>query len=90
MDNHNLLGTFITPRLHVRYTPWGKSALRFSFGRGRRSASIFAENQRLFASSRSINIQNNSGKIYGLNPEIAWNYGLSFLQGFQLFNKKAK
>ena len=43
LDNHNLLGTFITPRLHARYTPWGKSALRFSFGRGRRSASIFAE-----------------------------------------------
>ena len=90
LDNHNLMGTFITPRLHARYTPWGKSALRFSFGRGRRSASIFAENQRLFASSRSINIQNDSGKIYGLNPEIAWNYGLSFLQGFQLFNKKAE
>ena len=90
LDNHNLLGTFITPRLHARYTPWSKSALRFSFGRGRRSASIFAENQRLFASSRSINIQDDSGKIYGLNPEIAWNYGLSFLQGFQLFNKKAE
>ena len=90
LDNHNLLGTFITPRLHARYTPWGKSALRFSFGRGRRSSSIFAENQRLFASSRIINIQNDSGKIYGLNPEIAWNYGLSFLQGFQLFNKKAE
>ena len=89
IDNHNLLGTFITPRLHVRYSPWGKAALRGSFGRGKRSANIFAENQNMFATSRSINILNSQGRIYGLDPEIAWNYGLSFLQGFNLFNRKA-
>ncbi len=89
IDHHNLLGDFITPRLHVRYTPWEKSALRFSFGRGKRSANIFAENQNIFATSRSINILNSDGTIYGLNPEIAWNYGVSFLQGFNLFGKKA-
>lgn len=89
IDHHNLLGTFVTPRFHARYTPWEKSALRFSFGRGKRAANIFAENQKLFASSRSINIQDVKGKIYGLNPEIAWNYGISFLQGFQLFKRKA-
>ena len=74
IDYHNLMWTFITPRLHARYTPWAKSALRFSFGRGKRSANIFTENQKLFASSRSINIFDNNGPIYGLNPEIAWNY----------------
>jgi len=42
VDAHNLLGTFITPRFHARYTPWEKSALRMSFGRGKRSANIFA------------------------------------------------
>ena len=89
LDHHNLLGTFLTPRLHVRYTPWGKSALRFSIGRGKRSANIFAENQRFFASNRAINIQNSNGVIYGLEPEIAWNYGLSMLQGFTLFERKA-
>ena len=89
LDHHNLLGTFLTPRLHVRYTPWGKSALRFSIGRGKRSANIFAENQRFFASNRAINIQNSNGVIYGLDPEIAWNYGLSILQGFTLFERKA-
>ena len=88
-DHHNLLGNFITPRLHVRYTPWEKSALRASFGRGKRSANIFAENQNIFSTSRSINILNSTGNIYGLEPEIAWNYGVSFLQGFNLFGKKA-
>ncbi|MEZ4792023.1 MAG: TonB-dependent receptor [Gelidibacter sp.] len=89
VDHHNLLGDFITPRVHVRYTPWTKSALRASFGRGIRSANIFTENQNIFATSRSINIVDTNGKIYGLDPEIAWNYGVSFLQGFNLFGRKA-
>lgn len=89
VDHHNLLGTFITPRFHVRYTPWEKSAFRASFGRGKRSANIFAENQSLFATSRTLNVLNTNGDIYGLDPEIAWNYGVSYLQGFQLFGRKA-
>ena len=89
IDHHNLLGTFITPRVHARYTPWEKSAFRMSFGRGKRAANIFAENQKLFATSRAINIQSTGGNIYGLEPEIAWNYGVSFLQGFKLFDRKA-
>jgi outer membrane receptor for ferrienterochelin and colicin len=89
VDNNNLLGVFITPRLHVRYTPWEKSAIRASIGRGERSANIFAENQSMFATSRQINIVNAGGPIYGLDPEIAWNYGVSFLQGFNLFGRKA-
>lgn len=89
IDRHNLLGTFITPRLHVRYTPWEKSAFRISAGRGKRSANIFTENQKFFASSRQINILDTGGSIYGLDPEIAWNYGFSYLQGFNLFGRKA-
>ena len=89
IDHHKLLGTFFTPRLHARYAPWEKSAFRVSFGRGKRAANIFTENQKLFASSRQINVQSSGGAIYGLDPEIAWNYGLSFLQGFNLFGRKA-
>jgi outer membrane receptor for ferrienterochelin and colicin len=89
VDHHNLLGTFVTPRLHARYTPWGKSAFRASVGRGKRSANIFTENQNMFATARTINILDTGGKIYGLDPEIAWNYGVSFLQGFNLFGRKA-
>jgi outer membrane receptor for ferrienterochelin and colicin len=89
IDNHNRLGTFFTPRLHLRYNPWEKAVLRFSAGRGKRSANIFAENQALFASSRNFDIVDSTGKIFGLNPEIAWNYGLSFTQAFMLFGKSA-
>ena len=87
-DQHNKLEFFITPRLHLRYVPWEKSVLRASVGRGKRSANIFTENQQLFASNRMINIIDNGGKIYGLDPEIAWNYGVSFLQGFSLFERE--
>ena len=89
IDNHNRLGTFVTPRLHARYNPWEKAVLRFSAGRGKRSANIFAENQPLLASSRVFEILDTNGKIYGLNPEIAWNYGISFAQKFSLFGKNA-
>ncbi len=88
IDYHNLLKTFITPRVHLRYVPWEKGVLRASIGRGKRSANIFAENQQLFASSRAINIEDSNGNIYGLQPEIAWNYGISFLQGFRLWSQK--
>ena len=89
IDNHNRLGTFVTPRLHVRYNPWEKGVIRASAGRGKRAANIFAENQQLFASSRAFDILNTGGKTYGLDAEIAWNYGLSFMQGFQIFGRPA-
>ena len=88
VDKHNFLGTFVTPRLHLRYVPWENAVLRASIGKGRRSANIFAENQKYFASSRQIKIDKNGGNIYGLNPEIAWNFGVSYLQKFNLFDKK--
>lgn len=88
-DSHNRLGEFITPRLHVRYTPWERGSLRGSFGIGRRAPNFFAENQRLFGSSRRINLVDSGGSIYGLDPEKATNFGLSFLQGFDLFGRQA-
>ena len=89
LDYHNRLGAFFTPRLHVRYNPWEKGVFRFSAGRGKRAANIYAENQNLFASSRVFSVLDTNGKIYGLNPEIAWNYGFSFTQNFMLFGKPA-
>jgi len=88
VDNHNRFGFFVTPRLHIKYTPWNQAAFRLSGGRGIRSANIFTENIKLFSSSRQINIENEGGKIYGLDPEIAWNFGVSYLQGFQLWGRR--
>ncbi|MBM1104671.1 TonB-dependent receptor [Aurantibacter crassamenti] len=87
VDTHNRLGNFVTPRLHVRYTPWNRGSIRGAVGRGRRAANIFAENQQLFASSRQIQILDTEGSIYGLDAEDAWNFGFSFLQGFTFLNR---
>jgi len=89
-DVHNRLGAFFTSRAHIRYNPWEGGTIRASAGRGKRAANIFAENQSLFGSSRALQIQGNGGNLYGLDPEIAWNYGLSFIQSFPLFNKNAE
>lgn len=86
-DMHNNLGNFLSPRFHLRYSLWDKASLRFSAGRGKRAAYIFAENQQMFASSRTIDLMGDTGKVYGLDPEIAWNYGISFLQKFYLYNR---
>jgi outer membrane receptor for ferrienterochelin and colicin len=87
IDSHNRLGIFITPRLHVQYTPWERGSLKVSFGRGRRAANIFAENQQFFASARQLQILDTEGSVYGLDPEDALNYGMSFLQGFTFLNR---
>ena len=89
MDYHNRLGAFFTPRFHLKYNAFENSVFRISAGRGKRAANIFAENQNLFASSRTISIMGTKGEVYGLNPEIAWNYGVSFTQKFKLFSKNA-
>ena len=84
-DYHNNFGMFLTPRLHFRYAVAEKSVVRFSAGRGQRTASILAENNSVLASSRVLNIigEGNS-KPYGLDPEIAWNIGANFTQKFRL------
>ncbi|AYN69123.1 TonB-dependent receptor [Euzebyella marina] len=87
IDTHNRLGTYITPRFHLRYTPWERASLRGSFGRGKRAANIFTENQQLFSSARRIAITDTGGSVYGLDPEDAWNYGASFLQGFTFLGR---
>ena len=86
-DIHNNLGSFLTPRMHLRYQPFEKSVLRFSIGSGRKSSNIFSENQEIFSTGREIKIKNENGNFYGLNSEKALNYGLSFRQGFNLNNQ---
>ena len=82
-DSHNRMGSFITPRVHFRYNPLENFVLRISSGSGRKIANIFAENQKIFGTNRTINLLQNGSGIYGLDPELAWNYGLSILRSFR-------
>ncbi|MFZ4059534.1 MAG: TonB-dependent receptor plug domain-containing protein, partial [Ferruginibacter sp.] len=89
-DGHNLFGAFVTPRIHVRYEPIHGTTIRLSAGRGQRTANIFAENNSVLVSARTVNIINPlPGKAYGLNPEVAWNKGISIDQKFKIFKHES-
>lgn len=88
-DFHNLAGTQFTPRVNFKYDITPNTILRLSAGKGFRTANIFAENQQYFASNRQVEIRNNGGDVYGLKPEIAWNYGASLQQTFKFLKRKS-
>jgi len=84
-DYNNLYGGFVTPRLHMRYAPFKRTAIRASIGRAERTANIIAENMGLMASNRQfVVVSPGSGKAYGLEPEVAWNTGMNITQKFTL------
>lgn len=77
-DYHNNFGLFFTPRINVRYAPDQKTVVRIAAGRGQKTASIFAENIGIFASNRDIIVESQNTKTpYGLEAEVAWNFGIS-------------
>lgn len=84
-DHHNHYGAFITPRLHTRYQLTENTVVRASAGRGLRTANILSDNNGLLASSRAIIIEGaGSDNPYGLDAEVAWNYGLNITQYFNI------
>ncbi len=89
-DHHNNFGLFFTPRLHLSWTPRDLTVIRLSGGRGQRTASILAENLGIWASGRNIIIQSITPDTpYGLNPEVAWNFGANLTQGFSVGKRPA-
>ena len=93
-DNHNVIGGFLTPRVHLNYLIFPKTSLKFSLGKGTRMANIFSENEKLFYSSRLVSFSSslfvNNESYFDLEPESAWNYGLSITNNFRLFNNNAQ
>jgi outer membrane receptor for ferrienterochelin and colicin len=81
-DFHNIYGTYITPRIHLRYEITPEITLRASAGKGYRSGNVLAENSYLLASSRDIIIAQN------LREEEALNYGASLTGKIPVFGKK--
>jgi len=91
-DNHNKIGTFISPRFHMNYMLFPKSTIKFSFGKATRLANIFSENQKLFFSSREIIFSDgfNLSDFSNLKADEAWNYGISIINSFKLFGKESQ
>lgn len=85
-DYNSIYGLSATPRIHTKYRfNKGRTALRASAGIGRRTSNIFAQNQYILASSRTINIiPTNDNGAYGLDQEVAFNTGASLEHKFKL------
>ena len=92
IDNHNKIGTFISPRFHMNYMLFPKSTIKFSFGKATRLANIFSENQKLFFSSRQIIFSDGSNlsDFSNLKADESWNYGVSIINSFKLFGKESQ
>lgn len=83
LDHSNGHGTFLTPRLHVKYSPTDIVSLRLSAGLGRRTPHAWAENNYLLASGRQL-------VVGDLKQEKAWNYGLNAALNIPVGDKTLK
>ena len=70
-DHSSHYGSFVTPRLHIKYSPSSVITFRTSVGKGYRSPHALAENVTLLASGRDIIIDSD------IKQEEAWNVGTS-------------
>lgn len=77
-DHHNKHGLMLTPRALLKYDIDENSSVRTSLGYGWRTANIFSENVKLFASSRDIIINEE------LKPEEAINFGINYTHKFEV------
>lgn len=76
LDNHQLWGTYFTPRSMLKYAINSKHTLRASAGTGWRQVNLFSEQINLLVSSRDIVFAET------LKPEAAFNWGLSHTYRF--------
>ena len=79
-DFHNLYGTFVTPRLHVRYAPADKHTFRFNVGKAYRTPNLFADNIGSMANNRTwfIELADSSLPYNGAKLEASVNAGISY------------
>ena len=73
VDDHNLFGVLITPRIHARINLNENNIIRLSAGKGYRSPNVIAENTSLLATSKKLLIKDK------LKIESSWNFGLSYI-----------
>ncbi len=72
--------TFISPRVHIKYTLDEYSSLRASLGKGYRLSHVFSEYPALLASSREFVFEDNN------RSEEAINFGLHYTGELELFD----
>ncbi len=80
VDNHNLYGVLVSPRLNVKYNFDENTIVRLSAGRAYRSPNVIAENLSIFSSSRGRRIDIRED----LDIEAAINMGINFTKSFEI------
>jgi outer membrane cobalamin receptor len=82
-DFHNMFGTQLSPRLHLKYNLRPLTTFRATVGRGFRTPNAYADQLGLLASSRTVRV------LEDPMAETSWNTGVSFLHKFELLGRDA-
>ena len=83
VDQHNLWGTIVTPRLHARWSATEQTSLKMVAGTGFRTPNVLMEELGVWASNRTWIVDG------PLEPERGWNAGLNVTSKFKLFYRDA-
>ena len=89
-DYHNIYKAYFTPRLHAKYQINKTNRINIQGGMARRSSYFIAENLPLLINGRTI-ILDSASLINNqwLPQERAWNYGVSYMTNFMMFDYPA-
>ena len=82
VDQHNLWGMVVTPRLHARWSATESTSLKLVAGTGFRTPNVLMEELGVWASNRVWHIAD-------LEPERGWNAGLNLTSKFKLGHRDA-
>ena len=78
VDQHNLWGTVVTPRLHARWSATEQTSLKMVAGTGFRTPNVLMEELGVWASNRRWIVDG------PLEPERGWNVGFNVTSKFKL------
>ncbi len=83
VDQHNLWGTILTPRLHARWSATEQTSLKVVAGTGFRTPNVLMEELGVWASNRTWVVDG------PLEPEEGWNAGVNVTSKFKLLYRDA-
>lgn len=83
LDENSEFGTFVTPRLHLKYSPFHNFTMRGSVGKGYRTANVFTEQIGILSSSREFIFEEE------FKAEEAWNMGMNITKIFDIDNNRS-
>ena len=83
VDQHNLWGTIVTPRLHARWSATEQTSLKMVAGTGFRTPNVLMEELGVWASNRRWIVDG------PLQPERGWNVGFNVTSKFKLLYRDA-